>query len=121
VSSNITFTKGKGVIGRCVETQAVAAYDLAQMYRDLGQPTEAEWAALPADVSLNLSYSEYLDARDKYAVVIASPIIDDSSAQARVRGCIVLDGPDGRFADLNTDEVLALLNSATQGLLRQVL
>jgi hypothetical protein len=121
VSSNITFTTGKGVIGRCVETQAVAAYDLAQMYRDLGRPTEAEWEALPADVSLNLSYSEYLDARDKYAVVIASPIIDDSAAQARVRGCIVLDGPDGRFADLNTDEVLALLNSATQGLLRQVL
>ena len=121
VSSNITFTVGKGVIGRCVATQAVAAYDLAQMYADLGHPTEAEWAALPADVSLNLSYAEYLDNRDKYAVVIASPIIDDSSTKAEVRGCIVLDGPPGRFADLNTDEVLALLNSATEGLLRQVL
>ncbi|MET1004489.1 MAG: hypothetical protein ABWX96_03010 [Propionibacteriaceae bacterium] len=121
VSSNIIFRPGKGVIGRCVETQAVAAYDLAQMYRDLGQPTEDEWASLPVDITLNLSYTEYLDARDKYAVVIASPIIDDASAQARVRGCIVLDGPDGRFADLNADEVLALLNSAAQGLLRQVL
>ncbi len=121
VSSNIAFTRGKGVIGRCVETQAVAAYDLAQMYADLGQPTEAEWAALPADVSLNLSYAEYRENRDKYAVVIASPIIDDSSAVAKVRGCIVLDGPQGRFADLNTDEVLALLNSASEGLLRQVL
>jgi hypothetical protein len=91
------------------------------MYRDLGQPSDTDWASLPADITLNLSYAEYLDARDKYAVVIASPIIDDSSTQAQVRGCIVLDGPDGRFADLNTDEVLALLNSAAQGLLRQAL
>lgn len=121
VSSNITFTLGKGVIGRCVETQAVAAYDLTQMYRALGQPSESDWANLPADITLNLSYAEYLDARDKYAVVIASPMIDDSSSQAEVRGCIVLDGPDGRFGELNTDEVLALLNSAAQGLLRQAL
>lgn len=121
VSSDISFRVGKGVIGRCVETQSVAAYDLAQMYRDLGDPTETEWEQLPVDVSLRLSYAEYLDIRDKYAVVIASPIIDDSTPQARVRGCIVLDAPDGRYQDLNTDEVLALLNSATQGLLRQVL
>jgi hypothetical protein len=121
VSSDIVFTVGKGVIGRCVETQAVAAYDLAQMYRDLGRPTEDEWRALPSDITLNLRYREYLDVRDKYAVVIASPIIDDSSSRTRVRGCIVLDGPDGRFDELNTDEVLALLNSAAQGLLRQVL
>jgi hypothetical protein len=121
VSSTINFTRGKGVIGRCVETQAVAAYDLAQMYTDLGNPTKEEWAELPEDVSLNLTYSEFLDNRDKYAVVIASPIIDDQSATTRVRGCIVLDGPQGRFADLNTDEVLALLNSAAEGLLRQVL
>lgn len=120
VSSSITFTLSKGVMGRCVRTRSVAAYDLAQMYRDLGHPTEEEWAALPADVSLGFSYAEYLDVRDKYAVVIASPIIDDSASQARVLGCIVLDGPDGRFDDLHTDEVLALLNSATQGLLRQV-
>jgi hypothetical protein len=118
-TSNIVWRPGKGVIGACVERQDVVAVDLKQMYDDLGFRTEDEWATVPADMRLGLSYGDYLDVRDKYAVVVASPLIDDSGGRARVRGCVALDGPEGRFADLTTDEVLGLLNSAAQGLLRQ--
>ena len=120
VTSDVMWAPGKGVIGTCISQGAVVASDLTSMYRDLGQPSRAEWASLPEDVRQGLSYEEYLDVRDKYAVVVASPIIDDTGARSRVVGCVVLDGPDGLFAELTSDEVLGLLNSAAQGLLQQV-
>ena len=120
VSSDVDWRPGKGVIGTCVVRGEVVASDLAQLYRDLGSPTRAEWPRLPEDVRLGLSYEEYLDVREKYAVVVASPIIDDSGSRSRVVGCIALDGPEGRLADLTTDEVLGLLNFAGQTLLQQV-
>ncbi|MFP5283736.1 MAG: hypothetical protein ACLGIF_09830 [Actinomycetes bacterium] len=121
VASNISWRPGKGVIGACVQQGEVVAVDLDQMYAALGDPTEQEWAEVPADVRLGLSYREYRDVRGKYAVVIASPLIDDARTPARVRGCVVLDGPKGRFPDLTTTEVHGLLNSTAQSLLRQVL
>lgn len=120
VTSDVRWEPGKGVIGTCISQGAVVASDLTQMYRDLGQPSREEWASLPEDVRQGLSYEEYLDVRDKYAVVVASPIIDDTGATSRVVGCVALDGPDGLFAELTSDEVLGLLNSAAQGLLQQV-
>ena len=120
VTSSIRWQPGKGVIGSCVAQGEVVAVDLTQMYRDLGDPSAGEWATVPDDVRLGLSYEEYQDARDKYAVVVASPVIDDSGTSAQVVGCVALDGPEGRFADLTTDEVLGLLNSAAQGLLTLV-
>jgi hypothetical protein len=54
------------------------------------------------------------------AVVLGlNPVIDDSRGDARVRGCLSLDGPAGRFDDLTSDEVLSLLGWAAQGLLHQ--
>lgn len=116
--SHVHWKPGKGVIGACVGKGEVVAVDLAQMYTALGDPTEAEWPAVPDDVRLGLSYAEYLDVRDKYDVVVASPLIDDSRARATVVGCLALDGPAGTYAELTTTEVLGLLNSLAQGLLR---
>jgi hypothetical protein len=120
VSSDVAWRPGKGVIGACVDRGEVVAVDLAQLYADLGDPTAEEWRDLPADLRLGLDYEEYRDVRDKYAVVVATPIIDDSGPRSRVVGCVVLDGPAGRLADLTTDEVLGLLNFAAQALLQQV-
>jgi len=119
-ASRVTWRPGKGVIGACVTKGEVVAVDLAQMYRDLGRPTEAEWPAVPEEIRLGLSYEEYLDVRDKYGVVIASPLIDDSGTSSTVAGCVALDGPEGQLASLSSDEVLGLLNSTAQGLLRQI-
>jgi hypothetical protein len=90
------------------------------MYADLGRPTQDEWRRLPDDIRLGLSFEEYLNVRDKYAVVVATPIIDDSGSRSRVVGCVALDGPAGRLTDLTADEVLGLLNFASQALLQQV-
>jgi hypothetical protein len=120
VSSDVAWRPGKGAIGACVVRGEVVAVDLAQMYADLGEPTEEEWLRVPDDIRLGLSYEEYLNVRDKYAVVVATPVIDDSGSRSRVVGCVALDAPAGRLADLTTEEVLGLLNFASQALLRQV-
>jgi hypothetical protein len=119
-TSDVKWKPGKGVIGACVARGEVVAVDLTQMYRDLGARSKDEWPNVPDDVRLGLTWEEYVDVRDKYEVVVASPVIDDSGARSKVLGCVALDGPAGRFADLTTDEVLGLLNSAAQGLLHQV-
>jgi hypothetical protein len=118
-TSNIDWGPGKGVIGACVTRGEVVAVDLRQLYDDLGEPGPADWADLPDDVRLGLTYEEYLDVRDKYDVVVATPVIDDSHGDARVLGCLSLDGPAGRFDDLTSDEVLSLLGWAAQGLLHR--
>jgi len=119
-TANVTWKPGKGVAGACVERGVVVAVDLAQMYDDLGPLDENSWNALADDVKMGLSWREYLETLDKYAVVIAVPVIDDSRRQARIRGCVVLDGPRGSLAQLTEPEVIALLNALAQGLLRQV-
>jgi hypothetical protein len=120
VSSDVAWAPGKGVIGACVVRGEVVAVDLAQMYADLGEPTADEWLRVPDDIRLGLGYAEYLNLRDKYAVVVATPIIVDTGPRSRVLGCVALDAPAGRLGDLTTDEVLGLLNFASQALLRQV-
>lgn len=117
VASRVNWKPGKGVIGACVTRGEVVAYDVGQMYDNLGELSAEEWNQLPADVRLGLGYAEYRDVRDKYDVVVASPVIDDLGVRSQVRGCVALDGPTGRLAELTTDEVLSLLNSAGSGLL----
>lgn len=119
VSSDVAWRPGKGVIGACVTQGEVVAVDLAQMSADLGQPSAQEWRQVPDDLRMGLEHDEYLDLRDKYAVVVASPIIDDRGPRSRVVGCLALDGPDGRLASLSSEEVLGLLNFTGQALLSQ--
>ena len=121
-TSDIGWYPGKGVIGACVERREVVACDLRQLYAGLGPLSEREWdTVVPPDVRLGLSFGEYGDVRDKYDVVVASPVIDDTGRHAVVRGCLALDGPDGSFTSLTSEEVLGLLDSAAQGLLHQAL
>lgn len=120
VTSDIVWRPGKGAIGTCVEKGEVVAVDLTSLYAGLGPVTEQEWETVPDDVRLGLSYAEFEGVRDKYAVVVASPVIDDTGLRSSVTGCVALDGPDGRFADLTSDEVLGLLNSAAASLHRQI-
>ena len=118
-TSRVRWEPGKGVIGLCVERGQVVAQDLRTAYAELGPVTEAQWLGLPADVRLGLSWAEMEDVRDKYEVVVATPIIDDSGSRSEIVGCVALDGPAGTLDDLGGDDVLGLLDSAGQTLLRQ--
>jgi len=118
-ASRVRWAPGKGVIGTCVSRGQVVAADLRSAYAALGPVTQAEWEALPADVRLGLTWAELGDVRDKYEVVVATPVIDDSGSRARIVGCVALDGPAGTIDDLGGDDVLGLLDSAGQTLLRQ--
>ena len=119
-ASGIDWQPGVGVIGSCVAMRQVLAQDLAAVYGALLPCTRAEWETLvPEAVRQGLTYDQFLDVHDKYAVVVATPVIDDAGARPRVVGCVSLDGPAGSFAQLTSPQVLGLLGSAAQGLLRQ--
>lgn len=118
-ASNVVWAPGKGVIGACVSRGEVVAQDLHAVFQTLGTLSRAQWDALPEDIRMGLSFAEYLDVRDKYDVVVATPVIEDSSSTTAVVGCVALDGPQGSLAQLSSDEVLGLLDSAGQTLLRQ--
>lgn len=117
-ASRVRWAPGKGVIGACVEQGQVVAQDLYSAYAALGEVAQAEWEALPSDIRLGLTWDELADVQDKYEVVVATPIIDDSGASSRVVGCVALDGPAGTLDDLGGDAVLGLIDSAGQTLLR---
>ncbi|NHC14188.1 hypothetical protein [Motilibacter deserti] len=117
-ASGIDWRPGVGVVGSCVAMRQVVAQDLDAVYRALLPCTREEWETLvPEAVRQGLTYDEFVDVRDKYAVVVATPVVDDSSPVPRVVGCLSLDGPAGSFESLTSPEVLAVLDSAAQALL----
>lgn len=121
VASGVTWAPGKGVIGRCVTRQQVVARDLRMIYEAIWPCSEHEWNTVaPPEAKLGLTYAEFLDVRDKYDVVVAAPILDDSGSRTRTVGCVALDGPAGSLDRLDADDVHRVLDSAAQNLLHQV-
>ncbi len=119
-ASGITWAPGKGVVGGCVAQQQVVAKDLRAIYAAMWPCSEAEWNTVaPPDATLGLTYAEFLDVREKYDVIVAAPIFDDSGSTTVTVGCVALDGPAGSLGRLDADDVHRLLDSAAQGLLYQ--
>ena len=119
-ASRVRWAPGKGVIGRCVAEGQVVAQDLHADYSAVWPCDAVEWrTVVPEEIRGGLTYKEFLDVREKYEVVVATPVLDDSGSATKVIGCIALDGPTGSLDRLNTDAVLGLLDSAAQGLVRQ--
>src|SRR5680860_337160 len=119
-ASGIDWAPGKGVIGACVVQGQVVAQDIRAIYDAIGECTEEEWNyVVPAEARQGLSYREYLAVADKYDIVVATPILDDSGATTSTVGCVALDGPADTLDRLSADDVLGLLDSAAQSLLRQ--
>jgi len=117
VTSDMSWRPGKGVIGACVERGQVVAMDLRELYDELGDIGQSEWAALPSDVSLGLSWQEFLDIRNKYDVVVAMPILQETSGRTQVRGVVALDGPAGTLELLSADGVVRQLGDAAKNIL----
>lgn len=118
-SSRVDWRPGVGVIGTCVADGQLVAQDLAADYAAVWPCTAQEWDELvDDDIKHGLTFADFLDVREKYGVVIATPILDDRASTTRVIGCVSLDGPVGSFARLTEQDVEGLLDSAAQSLLR---
>jgi hypothetical protein len=119
--SHIPWTRGKGVVGLCWETQQIITTDTAQMYRDLRQCSKTEWKQLDPGVHLNLRYKEFRRIAGKYAGVVVVPIIDPRTE--RYKGCVALDIIHGEdFNRINTPRIYDILSDAAvsiANLLRQ--
>lgn len=119
VASKVRWAPGKGVIGACVSQGQVVAQDVRADYDAIWPCTEDEWdTVVPAEVR-GLTFAEFLDVREKYDVVVATPVLDDSGPVTTAVGCVALDGPAGSLDRLTADDVLGLLDSTAQSLLRQ--
>lgn len=97
----------------------MVALDVRADYTAVWPCTREEWetGVVPTEIRLGLSWHEFLDVREKYDVVVATPMLDASGPETRVVGCVAIDGPAGSLVQLSGDDVLALLDSAATSLL----
>lgn len=107
VSTGITWTVGKGVIGRCLETGDVVAEDLRALWGPLRACSRREWEQLPVvDVRQRLTHEEFLKAlgtgsviRDGHLTqVVAVPVLTRRSS--RPLACVAVDVPPGSIPDV---------------------
>lgn len=123
--SDVVWTRGKGVIGRCWERGQDYGSDLRAIYADIAgmseqewsnlgsnQPgiTEEDWAQFSVDKTFGLSYADFLRTRH-HRVVVATPILDRAG---RVIGVVSADSRDAGLDQLFTDEVRGVLGSAAE-------
>jgi hypothetical protein len=80
------------------------------LYRSLSVDSSEDWDRLPDNIRLGLTYSEFLQIRDKYSGVIAVPIFDRDKT---IRGCVALDSVASEpFASLAHDGTYDVLIDA---------
>jgi hypothetical protein len=114
--SNVVWTKGKGVIGRCWATATDQGVNLTALFGPADGLTEAEWLARSEEDRLGMTYADYQKTR-YHGVVVATPILD---RDAEVIGVVSADAPGDAFARLSNDEVREALG-ATATTLRNLL
>jgi hypothetical protein len=119
--SGVDWHPGKGVIGMCVVEGRDIGYDISELDADIAGTTREHWAALSDDERLGLTYDEWLLLREKFGVVVATPVVRERSGRSSTVGCVALDGPAGQIDVLFSDEVRAQLQSAATSLERVVL
>ncbi len=102
VPSSITWTKNKGVLGRCWAEEAPQVVDTSEYDQKFNDSTQAQWDALPYDERLGLDYGEYRKIVGKYGTVLAFPILTESG---KILGCVTLDAPAGHHDALDTPGV----------------
>jgi hypothetical protein len=106
-SSNIGWTKGKGVMGRCWETHAPQFIDMEDHFRPHLTVEESRWGLLTAEQRLGLTFREFQQVRGKYGIVAAAPM---AGRTGRYLGCVTADAPPG--VPLPEQEVLENLVTA---------
>ena len=102
--SNVEWTFGKGVIGRCWQLGQDLGIDLQAHFAGLGALSADQWAHLAEEDTLGLTFEEFQRTR-QHAIVVATPILDRSRPQ-RHRGRIggLARGPAGAARGTTTFE-----------------
>jgi hypothetical protein len=101
--ARITWTKGKGAVGRCWELGQDVGMELHPDHL-----TEDQWNALPADQRLGMTFDDYERTRH-FRVVVATPILDRND---RVIGIVSIDSVNSDFAKLWQDAVRDAMGGA---------
>ena len=86
--SAITWTKGKGVIGKCWEEEAPLIVDLESYLYDRATD-EAAFEAIPPQDRFHLEWSELVRTA-RYKTIWAAPLFD-RAAHPRLRGVVSID------------------------------
>jgi hypothetical protein len=106
--SEVMWTKGKGVIGRCWELNSDVGVDLAKHFAPYRALTEDEWDALPADERFGLSFLEF-KRTEHLGPVVATPI---QEADGTIIGVVSVDGPSGTYTRLSSEPVREAIGAA---------
>jgi hypothetical protein len=106
--SEVVWTRGKGVIGRCWDLNSDVAVDLAKHFAPYQGLTEAEWDALPPDERFGLSYLEFRRT-DHLGPVVATPI---QKSDGTIVGVVSVDGPPGTYTRLSSEPVREAIGAA---------
>ena len=115
--SQVTWTKGKGLIGRCWEEGEPQFRDWTTLQRQhpaTQEVTERAWKKMGQPARWGFERQEYLRSIHKYQQILAVPIKDE---HGRVLGCVSLDIPVDRPANsINTGAVREVLARAAETL-----
>ena len=114
--SNVVWTKGKGVIGRCWATATDQGVNLAALFGPDPVLTESDWLARPEADRIGMSFSDYEKTKN-HGAVVATPILD---REGEVIGVVSADAPGDAFDRLWNDNVREALG-ATATTLRNLL
>ena len=88
--SSITWTKGKGVIGVCWETHNPVAKNTQQAYKAYMGCSKEKWKQVPSDVRMRMTHKDFVRIAQKYAGVVAVPIVT-IGGRPKVVGCVSVD------------------------------
>lgn len=114
-SSDVEWTFGKGVIGRCWRYGVPMAVDLRDHFAGFEGCTREMWKGLTDDETLGMTYDDFHKTR-QHAVVAATPIRDRTD---RIIGVLSVDIAVGPLHAVVTPEVLEAL-AATAVTLRNL-
>lgn len=119
--TGITWTKGKGVIGRCWDSKGFEAHDVRSAYAPYMKATREVWSTLSPKQRFGLDYDEFVHTKDFAGTILAAPILEDMGS--RYIGCLSLDAPGNCFEKLSmvqVKEALQLAATTARGLVRNM-
>lgn len=114
--SNVDWTFGKGVIGRCWQLGTDLGVDLRDHVADVAARSPEEWEQLTDEERLGLTYDDFQRTR-QHGVVVATPVLDRSGTVIGVISADTLEGPLDRLWNDRVREALGAAAVTVRNLL----